>query len=312
MRKTAFMFCGAGAQYPGMMKELYREYPECKRVFDEADALLKKKLSSICFSGTEEELNNTSTMIPAIYTADMAAYEALSSKGISPDYMLGFSLGEWAALTASEAISFRTGLPVVRFRAEAMERSAPEGGGGMAVILKQPNKHVEELCKRVEHGAVFPANYNYEGQVTVSGDEDGLSELERIAGEEHVIFKRLSVFVPSHCILMKQAMEELRGRLVHISFSKPFCPVLSNATAEPETDEEMLKENVIVQLIKPVLFEQSVIRLLNEGVDCFAELGPGRTLSKFVTRIAKKTGADCKVANVEDIDSLNRTLELLG
>lgn len=308
MNKIAFMFCGGGAQYPGMMKELYDSIPECRGIFDEADRIIGRKLSEACFYGSEEELSQTENMIPAIYISDLAAYMALKNAGIEPDYMLGFSLGEWAALTASGVISVEEGISIVQFRSEAMERSTPVNGGGMGVILKQTNEAVETLCNKVLNGKVYPANYNYEGQVTVSGDNQGLEELEKIAGEEHVIYKRLPVNAPSHCELMESAKEELRNRLGSVDFNVPTYPIVSNATAKVENSPEALKENAIVQLVKPVLFEQSAKALFDAGVDCFVELGPGKTLSKFIEKTAKKNNVICEVHNVENLETLKGTI----
>lgn len=310
MKKIAFMFCGGGAQYVGMMEDFYLAIPECKRVFDEADRVLGKDLSNVIFHGSQKELNSTGIMIPSIYTCDIAAEVALSTRGVKANYMLGFSLGEWAALTTSGTISFCDGLSIVQFRANAMVQATPGSGGGMAVILKRSNEYVEELCEKVKDGNVYPANYNYEGQITVSGDEPGLQELERIANIEHIIFKRLPVNVPSHCPLMQSAAEQLEKHLSTVEFDPPKCPIVSNATGLIETNIDIIRRNAIEQLVKPVLFEQSIIRLLMEGVNCFIEVGPGKTLSKFVKKTASKCRIDCEITNVENMDSLNRTVEL--
>ena len=310
MGKIGFMFSGGGAQYPGMMKDLYDNIPECKDVFDEADKIVGYKLSNIIFYGTKDELSVTRVMIPAVFTADVASFVALKKYGITPDFAVGFSLGEWAAITAAGIIPFETALKLVQFRSEEMEKATPSSGAGMAVIMGKPNDYVEELCKKITKGYVCPANYNYQGQITISGDNSGLDELEMLANEEGTIYKRLPVNVPSHCILMEPAMNALEKKLENIVFNNPSFPIVSNCTAVSTNDNEIIKKNIITQLVSPVRFEQSIRHMIDLGVDIFIELGPGQTLFKFVRKISKNEGVEVTLAHVENIDALNDTIKM--
>ena len=181
MTKIAVLFSGGGAQYPGMMKELYDNIPASAEVFRKADRILQKNLSDICFNGTQEELNETSIMIPAIFSADIAAYAAILDGGMQPVATAGYSLGEWAALVAAEVISFEKAMEIVQLRSCAMKEATPAEGAGMAVILGQSKEYVEALCSRVMDSYVSPANYNCPGQITISGTNAALNEIERIA-----------------------------------------------------------------------------------------------------------------------------------
>ena len=183
MRKIGLMFSGGGAQYPGMMKEFYETVHACRDIMEKADEVVGYSLSDLMFSSTMEELSGTSVMIPVVFAADVAAFTALKEHGIVPAMAAGFSLGEWAAVTAAGVIPFETAIGLVQFRSDKMAKATPVEGAGMAVIMGKPNEYVEELCARVKEGYVSPANYNYPGQITVSGTAKGLDELKRLAAE---------------------------------------------------------------------------------------------------------------------------------
>lgn len=310
MGKIGIMFSGGGAQYPGMMRDLYDTIPECRAVFEKADEIVGYKLSDIIFNGTIEELSDTSVMIPAVFTSDVVSFIALKKYGVLPDIALGFSLGEWAAITAAGVIPFEIALELVQFRSDEMAKATPKNGAGMAVIMGKPNEYVENLCKRIKYGYVCPANYNYQGQITISGDKNGLDELEKLALEEGIIYKRLPVNVPSHCPLMKNAMHALEKKLDDIVFKKPSFPIVSNCSAFPTDDPDQIKKNIIIQLISPVLFEQSVHNLIKLNVDTFIELGPGMTLYKFVKKITKNSPNILSLGHIDSVETLNETLRL--
>lgn len=302
--KTAYLFSGGGAQYPGMMKELAEIIPQSREIFEKADEALGFKLSEIIFHGTQDQLNSTEVMLPAIFVADMAAYTAASSIITKPQYALGFSLGEWAAITAAEVIPFETAVKLVRLRSVAMAEATPKEGAGMAVIMGKPNSFVEQLCSKVSAGYVCPANYNYPGQVTVSGTDEGLLELECLAVSENAIYKKLPVNVPSHCKLMLSAMKKLETALNSVVFNSPKFPIVSNYTAAIEIDPEKIKKNLILQLVSPVKFEQSIHSLTENNVDCFIELGPGKTLTGFVKKILRNKGIEGFADHIESLDTL--------
>lgn len=303
MNKTAFLFCGGGAQFPGMMKELYDNVAASHEIFERADAAAGMDISRTCFCGTAEELGRTEVMIPAVFTADMAAFAALQSAGVVPEAVSGFSLGEWAAVTAAGVLSFEEALQLVCLRSRFMDEAAPPQSG-MAVVMGKPFEEVSSLCGEIETAQVFPANDNCPGQVTVSGTEAGLCELERLAKERQIVFRRIPVNVPSHCPLMAPAERALGEVLADVTFSEPAFPVVSNVTARPETDPETIRQNLIVQLVSPVRFRESVLYMAELGVNSFLEVGPGGTLSGFVRRCMKKSGMEATSVNVGNLEGL--------
>lgn len=312
MKKIGVLFSGGGSQYSGMMKEFYQNIRACRDIFEKANDVTGKDLTRLIMEGTKEELSQTNIMIPSVFTADVVAYAAIREHGVTPVMAAGFSLGEWAAVTAANIIPFEKAIEIVQFRSDEMTKATPSEGAGMAVIIGKPNDYVEELCTRVKGGYVCPANYNYPGQITVSGTEKGLNELECLANEEGAIYKRLAVNVPSHCELMEPARIALEKKLQNVQFAAPAFPIVSNCTAEATDSADEVKRNIITQLVSPVRFEQSIRTMHECGIEIFVELGPGKTLYNFVRKIAKKMDLELAVTHVEDMQTLNEMLEMIS
>lgn len=289
MSKIAFLFSGQGAQHPGMMADVFAADPGAKALLAQADALMDGRLSQLILEGPAEELNKTENTQPAMVVAEIAALQVLQQAQIKPDYIVGFSLGEWAALVAAGVISFEDCLQLVRKRAQFMQTAVPIGEGGMAVILGKSAAEVDALC--AECDGVTASNYNCPGQVTVSGKKTGIDRLLQLAAERGIIAKLLPISVPSHCAMMQGAADRLDQELAEVSFADACVPLVMNCTAQPTSDGAVIKQNMISQLTQPVRFEDSVRYLLEQGVDTFVEIGPGKTLVGLVKKTAKAVGA---------------------
>ena len=305
--KTAFLFSGQGAQYPGMMRDVAENSEDAKVVFETADKVLGRSISGLCFEGTQEELNLTHNTQPCVLAADLAAWKAIKAAGISSDAAAGFSLGEYAALVAAGVISITDVFPLVQKRADFMQEAVPVGKGAMAAVMKLSAEEVEALCNETE-GYVIPANYNCPGQIVVSGETGAVEKLCELAKDRKIRAMKLAVSAPFHCELMTPAAENLREPLKHTVFSASQIPVYMNVDARPETDAENIREKLVAQAKSPVRWEDTLRNMKEAGIDTFIELGPGKTLSGFV----KKTfGEEVRFFNVTDTETLRNTIEAI-
>jgi len=278
------LFPGQGSQFPGMGRDLWEGFPEARAVFQEADEALGWPLSRICFEGPEEELNRTSVTQPAVLTVSLAAWEVLRRRGWEVEAAAGLSSGEYAALVAAGSLSFAHAVWLVHKRGLYMEEASPPGAG-MAALLGLPTPEVEEICTSVR--GVEPVNYNCPGQVVVAGLREALEEVARRAeerGARKVVF--LPVSGPFHSRFMEPVRERLREALGQVEIRDARVPVVSNARAAWIRRAGEIREALVEQVASPVLWEQSMRFLLREGYRSFLELGPGRTLSGFMKRIA--------------------------
>jgi len=304
MSKTAFIFPGQGSQYPGMGKELSAAFSVARQVFEEADEALGFKLSSICFEGTEEELKLTANTQPAILTASIAILKVLQQEtGLKPDYLAGHSLGEFSALVCSGTMAFDDAVRTVRARGTYMQEAVPVGTGAMAAILSADRETLESICSEAAQGEVVsPANFNSPGQIAIAGHVGAVNRAIEIAKERG--FKKamiLPVSAPFHCALMKPAADRLAAVLESVTFSDIVFPYIANVDASPNADKGRVKDLLIEQVCSPVLWEQSVQKMVSLGVDNFLEVGPGKVLSGLVKRIDKNV----KINNVEDASGLS-------
>jgi [acyl-carrier-protein] S-malonyltransferase len=310
MGKLAFLFPGQASQYPGMGRELCEKLPAARAVFDEADAALGMKISRICFEGTEEELRYTENTQPAILTASLAAFRALESRGVTPDYVAGHSLGEYSALVAAGSLAFADAVRIVRKRGRYMQEAVPAGVGAMAAILGLSPGQVEEICKKAADGEVVsPANLNSPEQTVISGHAAAVKravELASQAGAKRAVI--LQVSAPFHCELMQPAQQRLEVDLRQTAFAELRIPLVTNVGAELIDKGEDAREALIRQVSLPVRWEDSMRTLIDLGVDSFAEVGPGRLLSGLLRQIDRSV----LCVNVEDEKSLVAALEKLG
>lgn len=302
--KIALIFPGQGSQYVGMGKALYDLSSLAKGVFEEAGEVLGFDIAEICFNGPLERLNLTSYTQPAILTVSIAAFRVLTSEiELKPLFLAGHSLGEFTSLVASNVLSFEDALKIVHKRGQYMQEAVPPDKGGMAAILGLERHIVEELCLEAskEGEVVVPANYNSPGQVVISGHRKAVERAISIAekrGSRKACF--LNVSVPSHSPLMEDARVRLAMELEKVEFNPPEIPIVTNLSAQPVTSPLLLREELIKQLVSPVRWEESVVRMGEEGVDRFIEVGPGRVLSGLV----KRTLNGVKVYNVETLEDI--------
>ena len=287
MHKIAFMFSGQGAQYPGMMNDLL-DNSEAEKTILKASNILKKDFVEMIKNGPEDDLNMTINTQPAMIACEIAAFNILKNNNIQPDYLVGFSLGEWAAIIAGQVIKYDVGIELIDKRANYMQCATPVGTGGMAVILGRSSDEVNNLC--IESGDVFPSNYNCPGQITVAGTSEGINRLLKISDERGIVAKKLAVSIPSHCKLMQPAEEMLASELVNVDFEDAEVPIIMNVDALNIISSDKIKDNILKQLTNPVQFEKSIKLLLENDVDVFVEIGPGKTLSGLVKKIAKAYG----------------------
>lgn len=299
--KICFMFSGQGAQYVGMGKELYEKYPICKKVYDEADETLGIKMSDICFS-ENDKINETEYTQPAILTTSYAIFKLVEEVGIRADYMAGLSLGEYTALCASGAISFKEGVALVKKRGKYMTEAVPKGIGAMTAVLNATEDVIKKALEKAttDTEIVTVANYNTIGQIVIAGHINAVSRAEEILKEEGIKkVVRLNVSGPFHTTLLSEASEKLEKELENVHIDKPKVPVITNVTAK---EIENIKQTLVRQVKSPVLWEQTVKNLIERGVDTFIELGPSKTLSSFVKKIDKNV----KIYNVEDVKSFEK------
>ncbi len=289
--KHAYIFPGQGSQFSGMGKSLYDDHASAKALFENANDLLGFRISDIMFSGSAEELKQTSVTQPAIFIHSVIAFKTLATS--SPDMVAGHSLGEFSALVANECLAFEEALMLVSARAKAMQKACEINPSSMAAILALPDEKVEEICAGIEHEIVVAANYNCLGQVVISGSKKGIEEacvLLKAAGAKRALI--LPVGGAFHSPLMQPAREELSDAIERTTFNNPVCPVYQNVNAKAVTEPLEIKSNLFDQLTGPVRWTQSVEQMIVDGATHFTEVGPGKVLQGLVQKINKEMIVD--------------------
>ena len=310
MGKIAFLFAGQGAQAPGMGRELAENFECAARVFDEASEAVGFDIKDMIFNGDKETLMITENTQPTIVTMSVAALRVLQEKGIRPDVVAGLSLGEYTAHVASGSMDFRDAVRLVKKRGKYMQEEVPVGKGAMAAIIALGADDVRECCSEASAlGVCTGANFNCPGQIVVSGEVAAVEkccELAKAKGAKRAMM--LPVSAPFHCALLKGAGEKLAKELETVEVRDMQIPVITNVTADYVPSKDDIKDILVKQVSNSVLWEDSIRRMLADGVDTFIEVGPGKALSGFVRKITK----DVRIFNVEDMASLEKTLAGLG
>jgi len=283
--KHSNIFPGQGAQFVGMGKDLYDQYPQAKAMFEEANEILGFRITDLMFSGTDEDLKQTRVTQPAVFLHSVIAAECAADEKKSPDMVAGHSLGEFSALVAAKSLSFADGLKLVYARAQAMQKACEVEPSTMAAILGLPDEVVEKICSEIDE-VVVPANYNSPGQLVISGSIKGVElacEKLKEAGAKRAL--PLKVGGAFHSPLMQPAAEELKKAIEQTEFKTPICPIYQNVDAKPHTNPDIIKANLILQLTAPVRWTQIVQNMLADGATEFTEFGPGNVLTGLVAKI---------------------------
>ncbi|MBR1889385.1 MAG: ACP S-malonyltransferase [Alloprevotella sp.] len=285
----AFVFPGQGAQFVGMGKDLYENFPIAKQLFEKANDILGFRITDIMFDGTDDELKQTRVTQPAVFLHSVIKYLCAESE-TAPDMAAGHSLGELSALTAAGALSFEDGLRLVATRATAMQAACNQNAGTMAAIIALPDEVIESTCKEVstEDCLVIPANYNCPGQLVISGHIEAVNKacasLKEAGAKRALVLPVSGAF---HSPLMLPAQDELEKAIATTTFHQPSCPVYQNYDGKAHTEAEEIKANLIQQLTHSVLWTQEVTNMLEAGADTFLECGPGKALQGMIAKIAK-------------------------
>lgn len=319
--KICFAFPGQGSQSAGMGRDFYENFDEVKKLYSEASESLGYDVAELSFNGPQEELNKTHRTQPCLLVASIAAYRALASRNVSPSVVAGHSLGEFSALVAAGSISFRDAVKITETRGRIMQDAAPEGKGLMAAILGLDRDIVDEICKEVTlrqssnpslvtHYSSLPyyvsvANYNCPGQIVISGEKAAVEDAmirAKEAGAKRAV--PLAVSVPSHCKLMEEAGKRFEDALKGITLSDARILFVNNTDAKFVSDAGEIRISLVGQISRSVLWEDCIKVIASSGINTFIEVGPGKVLSGIIKRIEPSA----RIFNVENMETLNKTL----
>lgn len=309
MGKIAFLFPGQGAQYVGMGKELYDNFEEFRSIFEKANNVLGYSLKEVCFNSEEEFLGRTDNTQPALLAVSIATLQVLKSNGIECDIVTGLSLGEYSALVCSGVVTFEDALQLVQKRGKYMQKCADETKGTLAAIMGLSLEKVEEILLSVKNeGIISVANLNCPGQIVIGGEYSLVEKAMKLceeSGAKRVLM--LKVSGAFHTGLMEEASVKLEEEFKKVNINNRRCNVVMNFTGDFLSEDDNLVEIMKMQVKSTVKFEESIKKLVENGVDTFVEIGPGKVLSGFVKKIDRKL----VTLNIENIESLNTTLEKL-
>lgn len=304
--KTAFIYSGQGAQYNGMAKELFDNFASVRASFEEAGDTLGIDMVDLCFEDNSK-LHFTPFTQPAVLTVSYAIDQLMKEAGVYPDAVGGLSLGEYTALVSAGVMTFKEAVALVHKRGQLMEEAVPSGTGKMAAIIGLEKETVEDICRRlsVANSVVGIANYNTPNQLVISGHSGAVEQASRLmdeAGAKRVV--ELKVSGPFHSPLLQPASLLLEKEIDKLTLESFAYPVYSNVTAAPYSNELEVKQLLVKQMTSPVKFEQMIVQMIEDGVESFIELGPGKTLRTFI----KSINRNVNVKNVENVTQLNKIL----
>ena len=302
------LFPGQGSQSVGMARDLYDNFDYIKELFKEADEALNLPISKLIFEGPKELLNETENTQPAIFMVSYAIFHVIkkeTSFDISKaDFFAGHSLGEYSALACSNVINFKETIKLLKIRGKAMQNAVPKNEGAMVAVLGIDISKVEELVyNNKTEFSVFLANDNSVGQAVISGKINEIEKFINLLKKLNIKNIKLPVSAPFHCALMSPATQIMDNKIKNINFSVPKNKIVSNVTAEPSNDPDVIKKLLIEQIEKPVRWRESIINMINFGNKKFIEIGPGKILSGLVKRIDRNVET-IQVNNLDDLKIL--------
>ena len=298
MGKIAFVFSGQGDQYPGMGKKLTEQYPVAASVYSMCDSI-RPGTSAQCFEGTEDELKETANTQPCLFAMELAAASVLIDKGIVPDAVAGFSLGEVVAATVSNTFDNETGFRLVCKRGELMQRAAEKFDTSMAAVVKLTSEQVQEICAK--YSDVYPVNFNCPGQTAVSGLSSQMTDFfadVKAAGGRAIPLKVKGAF---HSPFMNDAAEAFAEELAQAEVKERTVTLYSNMTAEPYT--EHVVELLSKQICHPVQWEKIIRNMIADGIDTFIEIGPGKTLTNMIAKINAEARAVSVIEYLAEVEA---------
>jgi [acyl-carrier-protein] S-malonyltransferase len=306
--KIAFIFPGQGSQSVGMGKEILDAFPDTKEIFDTVDEICEKSISKLCFDGPMEELTLTANLQPAVTAVNLACLSALDKSGVYPAISAGHSLGEYGALVSSGIVTVSDALKLTMKRGALMHREALANPGTMAAVMGMDIEAVRDIVSQCAgNGVLAVANHNTAQQIVITGEAGPMSQAVEVVKQRGGKAIPLKVSGAWHCDLMKNGVDEFRSFIDTVPFSTPSRTMLFNATADVETDPEKIKDIMARQLTSPVRWYEIVLRMIDQGIDTFVEVGPRKVLSGLVSKIVPEGSA--KIYNVEDVKSLEFFLD---
>lgn len=301
------IFPGQGSQFVGMGKEFYDNFDYVREYFLIADEILKKKLSQIILEGPKEQLDLTQNTQSAIFLVSFSIFKVLEKETNfnikDAKFYAGHSLGEYSALCCADSINFEQTINLLMSRGMAMQNAVPKGEGGMTAILGTKIDEINEILKDKSRFQCFIANDNSVGQIVVSGTLNSIKILETELVKKKIKFVQLQVSAPFHCPLMKKATIEMENKILDTNFKDPSISIISNVTASPQNNSEEIKKLLIHQIEKPVRWRESVLNMIDLGINRFIEIGPGKVLSGLIKRIDRNIKLN-QVNNLTDIKNI--------
>ncbi len=309
--KIGFLFPGQGTQKIGMGKDIYEKYEEARKIYNLEKELTGVDIAKISFEGEEAVLNETKYTQSAILTMSLAILEVLKAHNIKAEMSAGLSLGEYAALVSGGALSTEDAIRLVKKRGEYMQTLVPEGNWKMAAIFGLSEAQVLAVCSQVKDKFVVPANFNTKEQIVISGEEEGILEAEKIAKEMGAKKVRiLNTAGPFHTEKLQKSSEALRDELEKVEFKSFNSTVIKNLDGEPYSANDDIKEVLANHIVNSVRFSKTLETMLNNGIDTFVEIGPGKTLSGFVKK--EKEDREVNILNICDVKTLEEAINFLN